>query len=46
LLKAELQRHGRRAGAQIAARTIDLMGDETATPEERAKRKRGLLKLA
>jgi hypothetical protein len=33
-----------RKGAEIAARTIDLIGDKTATPQERAKRKRRLLK--
>ena len=44
LAKAEAARTGRVKSAQLAGQTIDVITDPAAAPEERAKRKRRLLK--
>ena len=44
LAKAETARSGRVKSAQLAGQTIDVITDPAAAPEERAKRKRRLLK--
>jgi hypothetical protein len=42
--KGVARKRSRRRAAEMAAREIDRLGDQTATSEERAKRKRRLIK--
>ena len=42
--KGVARKRSRRKAAEMAAREIDRLGDQTATSEERAKRKRRLIK--
>jgi hypothetical protein len=42
--KAAVRKRSRRKAAKMAGREIDRLGDQTATSEERARRKRRLIK--
>ncbi len=42
--KGAVRKRSRRKAAEMAAREIDRLGDQTATSEEQAKRKRRLIK--
>lgn len=42
--KAAVRKRSRRKAADLAAREIDRLGDRTASSEERAQRKRHLIK--
>jgi hypothetical protein len=42
--KGAVRKRSRHQAAEMAAREIDCLGDQTATSEERAQRKRRLIK--